>query len=59
MNFTLSFFSHIFKPDLEYQKLIQIIKMQNDISFFVCLFNKFHFIKIMVNISIEYPDFNK
>ena len=59
MNFTLSFFSHIFKPDLEYQKLIQIIKMQNDISFFVYLFNKFHFIKIMVNISIEYPDFNK
>lgn len=25
----------------------------------VCLFNKFHFIKIMVDISIEYPDFNK
>lgn len=59
MGYTLSFFSHIFKPDLEYQKLIQIIKMRDNISFFVYLFNKFHFIKIMVDISIEYPDFNK
>ena len=39
MDFTLSFFSHIFKPDLEYQKLIQIIKMRDNISFFVYLIN--------------------
>ena len=30
-----------------------------DLLFFFYLFNKFHFIKIMVDISIEYPDFNK